>query len=436
MPSPRNRFEETIDILAEELALATKWGRPSILLAVHKSKPSQRKAEDALESKLRKIGINAIGIQVSPESPDAVQSILTSGADLEKNIFFISNIDQGGGEDGRNGYRALNLYRETIIENSIKVVFWLTTNEEIKLPKYAPDFWAFRHRVVQFSSTHQSDKTSPPAGLLLWDMQSYDGSATAVNEKIVSRRQLLSELPQGPESFAMRIELLYALGYLYWALGELPQAREQLIHALDLARRQEYLHARGQLLNGLAILAYEEDSYQEASNFYTELVENEPANALLRTNLAVVLSALGKNYLAIAEVEKALRMAPSNAEIVFACGYLYLAMGKFDDAIDLLKRSVQLAPATIKFHEALSICYTKMGLIDEARHQIQHAATLGGNRRTYTNICREVISGNLAAAESMLKSALGVGNISRVDVLRDPILNIIFDNAIIQSIVG
>jgi len=414
MPASRNKFEETIEVLAEELALAMKWDRPSILLAVHKSKPSQRKAE----------------------SPDAVQSILTSAANLDRDIFFISNIDQGGGDDGRNGYRALNLYRETIIENSIKIVFWLTTNEEIKLPKYAPDFWAFRHRVVQFSSTHQSDKISPPSGLLSWDMESYTGSSASLNEKIVSRKQLLGELPATPESLAMRIELLYALGYLYWALGDVFQARDQLILALELARRREYLHARSQLLNGLAILAYEADNYQEASNIYTELIEKEPANALFRMNLAVVLSALGKNYLAIAEVERALRIDPANAEIVFTSGYLYLAMGKFDDAIDLLKRSIQLAPATIKFHEVLSACYAKMGLVDEAREQVDHAGTLDGDRASYTRICKEVILGNLAGGESLLRAAIGIGKISKVDLLRDPTLNIIFESSLIQSIVG
>ena len=436
MPASPNKFEETIEVLAEELALAMKWDRPSILLAVHKSKPSQRKAEDALENKLRKIGINVIGIQVSPESPDAVQSILTSAADLERDIFFISNIDQGGGDDGRNGYRALNLYRETIIENSIKIVFWLTTNEEIKLPKYAPDFWAFRHRVVQFSSTHQSDKTSPPSGLLSWDMESYAGSSASLNEKIVSRKQLLGELPDSPESFAMRIELLYALGYLYWALGDVSQARDQLILALDLAGRPEYLHTRNQLLNGLAILTYEADNYQEASNIFTELIEKEPANALFRMNLAVALSALGKNYLAIAEVEKALRIDPANAEIVFTSGYLYLATGKFDDAIDLLKRSIQLAPATTKFHEVLSACYAKMGLVDEARDQVNHAGTLGGDRASYTRICKAVILGDLPEGISLLKAAMDFGKISKVDLLRDPTLNIIFDNSVIQSVVG
>jgi tetratricopeptide (TPR) repeat protein len=435
MPSPRNKFDETIDFLLEELTLAIKWGRPSILLAVHKSKPSQRKAEDALKNKLKKIGINVGEIKISNDAPDAVHSILASNANVEKDVFFISNIDQGGGEDGRNAYRALNLNRETIIENKIKAVFWLTPNEEIKLPKYATDFWAFRHRVVEFSSTHQPRESIPSVGLLLWGMQNRGSSFRDLNEKIIARKRLLDELPQGPESISTRIELLYTLAYSYWLLGDVIRAKEELTLAVEFASREEFLNVRILLLNGLAILSYEKGDYQEALNIYTELAGSNPGNSLLKINLAVVLSALGKSYLAIAQAGKALKADPANAEILFTLGYLFITLGKLDDAVEMLKMSIQAAPTIAEFSEMLGICYIKMGQIDEARDQLDLVIQLGGERVPYTEICKEAIFGSFEKAESQLREAIASGEISKYGVLRDPALNIIFIHSIIQDTV-
>lgn len=423
-----------IDSLLEELALAIKWGRPSILLAIHKSEHSQRKAENALKNKLQKTGINIIEIQVNAESPDVVRSVLDAGADLEKNVFFISNIDQGGGEDGRNAYRALNLHRETFIENKIKVVFWLTENEEVKIPKYAPDFWAFRHRVVEFSSTHQSKDAIPPSGLLLWGMKKPDSLSGTLAEKINARRQLLEELPAGLESLSSRIELLYTLGYFHWLSGDVRQAEEELSRAADFAKRDEFLDLRIQLLNGLAILLYEKGDYQKAHDIYADITNKAPKNGLIYMNQAVVLSALGKNYLAVVQAGKALKLDSQNVEILFSLGYLFFMLGKLDEAVDLLKKSVHYTPAATQFHEMLGICYNKMGLPEDAQRQLEQAVQLEGERVVYSKICREFLFGNLEEAISELKNALMTGKIPRHDVFRDPILNIILGDSIVARL--
>ncbi len=436
MAPQRKVFNETIDFLLEELTLAMKWERPSILLAVHKSRPSQRKAENALKNKLEKIGKNVIDIKLTSESSDAADLILASKADVEKNVFFISNIDQGGGEDGRNAYRGLNLHRETFVENKIKVVFWLTINEELKLPLYAPDFWAFRHRVFEFSSTHQSRKMIPPVGLLLWGMQNRGGSTHTAHEKIDSRKQLLSELPDSPESLSTRIEVLHDLGFLYWTLGDVAQASDVLTSAVDLAKRDEFINIRTQLLNEQAIVLYEKENYQEAYNIYTDLIDKNPKSSLLRINFAVVLSALGKNYLAVSQARKALKLDPLNFEILYVFGYLNYSLGKLDEAVDLLKKSIQLAPITSELYEILGICYSKMGLLDDARDQLMKASNLQGDRVLYSKICEEALFGNLDDAATRLKNAIVSGEIYRQNTLRDPSLNAVFGHSRLQEVVN
>jgi len=115
-------FEENIDILFEELDLATKWGRPSVLLAVNKSKFGMEKSQKILEERLRKAGQNLIHIVVNNERSDVHQLISMEPAAGET-IFFVSNLDWGGGQDGKDAYRSLNLHREFFVEKHIKAVF-------------------------------------------------------------------------------------------------------------------------------------------------------------------------------------------------------------------------------------------------------------------------------------------------------------------------
>ena len=75
-----------------------------MLLAVHKSKFGQEKAEKALEARLKKQGMEIVRIVVNERRPDVPALIVQTGA---RPVFFISNLEWGGGEDGEQAYRAL-----------------------------------------------------------------------------------------------------------------------------------------------------------------------------------------------------------------------------------------------------------------------------------------------------------------------------------------
>jgi hypothetical protein len=135
-------FDDNLDILFDEIALAAQWGRPSLLLAVHKSKFGQEKADKELERRLDEAGFQVARIAISDRRSIRAVDAQAPGA---RPVFFISNIDWGGGEEGRQAYRALNLHRELFVEEAIKAVFWLTINEAANLPRYrflgVPPVW-------------------------------------------------------------------------------------------------------------------------------------------------------------------------------------------------------------------------------------------------------------------------------------------------------
>ncbi len=146
-----------LDIFCSEIELALSWNRPSILLAVHTSKAQEQKTQRALEDRLSKLDARVHRFITQPEVPD-VARLLSQHPAPERTVFFVSNLGRADKLCGGKVFRALNLHRELIVENSLKVVFWLRASDAAKLPRIAPDFWAFRHQVTDFSPKRDSIK--------------------------------------------------------------------------------------------------------------------------------------------------------------------------------------------------------------------------------------------------------------------------------------
>ena len=54
--------------------------------------------------------------------------------------------------------RRMSLQREYFVDRRIRIVFWLTQNEIVKLAHAAPEFWAHRHRVVEFVEAPKAEQ--------------------------------------------------------------------------------------------------------------------------------------------------------------------------------------------------------------------------------------------------------------------------------------
>jgi len=142
MPKSSETLNQPLAILSDEIRLAVEWNRPSILVVLHKSRLAQNRAVTALEGMLT-------GFSVEYAKPDEnagrFLSVLLERVRSAQTIFFIKGLGKQ-----EKIYHELNLHREKIIENHLKLVFWLLPKELAALSHRAPDFWAFRHRVVEF----------------------------------------------------------------------------------------------------------------------------------------------------------------------------------------------------------------------------------------------------------------------------------------------
>ncbi len=153
-------FKEGLAALNDEIQLAFQWHRPGILLVINNSKLGQVKVQQALERELIKTNNRVEWIKATDKSPDVI-GVMCKISNRDEVVFFVTGI--GNNADGlvsRKIYGALNLHRELLVEQHIRAVFWLTGAEAASLPYHAPDFWAFRHRVIEFDSRLGEPKAS------------------------------------------------------------------------------------------------------------------------------------------------------------------------------------------------------------------------------------------------------------------------------------
>ncbi len=429
-------FDENIELLFEELELAIKWGRPSILLAIHKSRFGQEKAARALEQKLNKLGQNIVPIVVNNERPD-VPHLIQSAPGRERTVFFVSNIEWGGGPDGKEAYKALNVYRELFVEERVRVVFWLTSGEAANLPRHAPDFWAFRHRVIEFAAQRTHGNVNVPAGVLIWQVQNSIDSFDKPEQRIAARQEILAKLPHNTEALSTRVDLLYNIGYLYWVLGNSTKALEAFSAGIEQVKDFQLPQVRSSLLNGTAVIYYEADQYDRAVEFYKQAITNSPKDGSLLINLSAACCALGRNQEAITIGKKAVKMDPTDAKLWNRLGYIYCAMGKFDEAISCFIKATELTPQVGTYWESLAVSYSIIERLDESKRLLGAARKLAGNGASLLlDVYGEAISGNTVRSLELLKSALDTNRISREDVRRDPNINILFDERQIEALVG
>ncbi len=157
-------FKERLDIILDELSLGIRWGRPSLILAVYRSEYIKEAVQSKLAYSLGDSGQAVFNYSVDKSHFD-VPVDLKDHPDHGRAVYFVSGLRWGGGRGYSNAYRALNMHREYFIEGNIRAIFWLTKKEAKQCSRFASDFWAFRHLVVEFfelPSQHIKRTLNPP----------------------------------------------------------------------------------------------------------------------------------------------------------------------------------------------------------------------------------------------------------------------------------
>jgi len=342
-------FEERVDRLFRELELAIRFDRPSILLAVYQSEIVRDDAEAALAAKLRDLNQATIPYRISGEENADAPMALAQHPQRKQAVFYISGLRWGGGRDGRNAYRALNFRREYFVDYRLRAVLWLTEQEAIALPRHAPDFWAFRHRTVEFVEPPAPERVVPQARELAWRDFEDRTLREDTEAKIELRQTLLRDLPEGDESLAARADLLYTLAGLHWAKGEYEQAIELWQQALSLYERMEDTPRQARCHNGRGNVYHDLGRYEEALEAYGRAIELDPKYA-----------------------------SPHNGR-----GNVYRDLGRHEEALEAYGRAIELDPNLVQPHYNLARLEAVRGNREAALEHLEQAVALDGRWRGY-----------------------------------------------------
>jgi tetratricopeptide (TPR) repeat protein len=306
-PERAESFEERVDLLFEELSFAIQWQRPSILLALFGSKYLRKMAELALERRLAKIGQRMVQFTVDEKHFD-IPLLLSQHADRGSSVYSVAGLFKGGGKQSANAYRALNMRREYFVDYTIRVIIWLTRGEATELSRHAPDFWAFRHRVVEFYDSSDLDLLAISADELSGRARGFPGVEKDLDEQIKLGQATIRGLPKQAESLASRLDLLTNLAGLYQA----KQAYDQSVRRL----KQGILIAK-QLNNGASL-------------------------AKFWGNLGLIYLDLDQPTRAIRAYWKAIRLNPQDAGLWIGLEQTYLAQGRMESARSVYQKAARV----------------------------------------------------------------------------------------------
>ena len=369
-------FEEHVATLYGELEQAIKWDRPSILLGIYSSEFIRADAEDALTAELNKLGQTVIQYPVSGQDNADIALNLSRYPDIQHSVFFVSGLQWGGGEAGKNAYRALNYRREFFVDHRIRVVFWVTEEEAIALPNFAPDFWAFRHRVIEFFELPTPKRTAEIEDELYWASNEERALRQDTDSKIAFREALLKDFAETKETLAARAELLDTLASLYWAKCDYEKSADLWRQTRRLAERLKDTRLRVNCYTGLGNIYRTIGWYKRAINAFLRASELNPAFIPAYTGLGIVYRILGRYDEAINVYQQAINLNPNATSPFNGLGWVFLVLGRHDEALNSFKRAVELDSKLISAWNGSGKTYASIGRSDEAIASFRQAIKL------------------------------------------------------------
>ena len=376
-PDKNNQFDDRIDILFRELELAIRWKRPSILLAVFGSNNVHGETAAILKNRLHGVGQDVHSFKLDNDISSDLPQYLTNLKNLDQRVIFIEGFTPGGVEENIDSYRALNDSRDYFINRKVRVVFWLTSEEANDLARFSPEFWGFRHRVVEFLD--QKDPKQSPLHSLgsIWQgIGEFSGGMDGIDEKISLRNAILSDLPDMNESTSARANLLISLGVLYWRNGNIDKAIGHSKKALELASKLDNNWFEAFCYNSLALIQANSGEVSDSINTLKQAVELAPDQQFPLNNLGNLFCELDRFDEAMVAFRTVIQKNPRDPMSLNGMGTVYYRQGKTKEAYRNFTEAIQAAPTFAHPWIGLGNIYTSQNQTEAAISAYQKAIDL------------------------------------------------------------
>ncbi len=343
MVEAKDNFEGRVSRLANYLTRAYKYNKPSILFAMYLSEFLRSDVEKSLKSALIEQGLEVVSVDAgnNKDLPSYFSSVNSGNT-----VFSVHNMEKGFPE----ALQYLNFKREELIEHHVKAVFWVREEELARISLEAPDFFAFRNRVVEFMEVPAAEERRP--ALVEFALETEYISLDEIKRSIELKEKLLAELSAEDEISGY---LLGSLGILYLQIGSFKKSLEYYEKALkiaqDIGNRQNEGASLGSIGNTYHYLGQVEraiEYYEQALAISREIGDRRGEGARLG-NLGLAYSDQGQVERAIEYYEQALAISKEIGDRrgegadLGNLGLAYADLKQVERAIEYYERALAIA---------------------------------------------------------------------------------------------
>ena len=343
MVEANDTFEERVSRLANYLTRAYKHNKPSLLFAMYLSEFLRSDVEKSLTRALVGQGLEAVSVDAGNNKDlPAFFSAQNSGT----SVFFVHNMEKGFPD----ALRYLNFKREELVEHNVKAVFWVREEELARISLEAPDFFAFRNRVVEFMEVPTAEERRP--ALVEFALETEYKSLDEITRSIALKEKLLAELSAKDEISGY---LLGSLGILYGQTGSYKKSLEYSKRALKIAQDVGDRRNEGARLGSLGLTYYYLGEVERAIDYHEQAlaivkeIGDRRNEGLELGNIGLAYDALGEVERAIDYYEQALAIAQEiddrhvEGTTLGNLGNAYSALGQVERAIDYYEQALVIA---------------------------------------------------------------------------------------------
>lgn len=366
-------FQDRIDILFNEIELAVRWDRPSILFAIYKSDFIRDEANTLLKEKLEGISQKTYSIKTNCVNQFDFLSQINKLPDLAQTVLLIDGFNWECGTEGVRVYNEFNKHREYFIDNNIRAVFWLIENEVSDFAANATECWILRHRVVEFVDVPQQDQGLIQSLESLW--QSTENSPADENSTDTSPEKILN-LPDGEKVNATHVNAFLSLGILSWRKGNLQNALKYLQASLEMSIILANPSLQAKCQNAIALVQTDLGNIDDAVSAYESAISLSPESEFLLNNLGQLLAKNERNEEAIQTYKKALLRSPRDFLSWDGIGHLFNKFGVYQNAISAFEKALEIAPNHESSWAGIGRAYLESGQLEKAEGSLRKAVEL------------------------------------------------------------
>lgn len=368
MTDANDPFPARVSRLDAYITRAFKYEKASILFAMYLSEFLRVEVENSLEKSLLGQGLKMVRVDAGANKD--LPSFFTS-QNPSNSVFLVHNLGNGFPE----AIHYLNFKREELIEQKVKAVFWVREEELARITLEAPDFFAFRNRVVEFMDS-PAEKEFEPA-LTAFAMETEYPSHTEIERSIALKEKLLSELSTETEISGY---LLSSLATLYRTIGAYQKSIDYSEKALKIGLAvfgdkhpnvaTEYNNI-GEAWRMLGDAKKAIEYYNKALEIALAVFSDKhPKVATVYNNIGVAWSDLGDNEKAIKYYNKALEIGlavlgdkhPQVAIRYNNIGEAWSNLGDVKKAVEYYNKALENVLAVFgNKHPNVAVVYNNLG---------------------------------------------------------------------------